>query len=55
MSLSGELLVSPLVLYLFLAVPFPLKFCFSISVGLFFVLSLCCGLLLASSMAPVAS
>jgi len=27
------------------------RFCFSLSVGLFFIMSLCCGLLLASSMA----
>jgi hypothetical protein len=33
--------------FVFSLLSFPLKFCFSISVDLFFVLSLCCGLLLA--------
>ncbi len=40
-----------MVSFVFSLLSFPLKFCFSISVDLFFVLSLCCGLLLASSMA----
>ncbi len=37
-----------MVFFVFSLLSFPLKFCFSISVDLFLVLSLCCGLLLAS-------